>query len=113
MKEKLFYLAHPYTPIRGMTIEENINECIEIANDIINMGFCVFVPVLMTHPLDLAIPRNHGFWMQYDKVFMEKCDGLILTGAWGQSRGCLMELEYFRNEKKEIYVFNGILLLPF
>lgn len=64
----------------------------------------------MTHPLHLEKNRIHDFWMEFDKLFMNRCDGLILTGDWMNSKGCLLEKEYFQKQNKPIFIYNKFIL---
>lgn len=101
IKDKLYYLAHPYSndPLK------NIENCVRIANELLNQGYNIYAPILMTHPLHVHTERTWDKWMELDKVFMDRCDGLILSGNWCESKGCVVEKEYFLQQKKQILEF--------
>jgi hypothetical protein len=101
MPNKLYYLAHPYT---NPDPETNVRACVDIANDLIDDGYSVYAPIVMTHWLDVMVPRDHDFWLEYDETMMERCDGIILAGDWRSSKGCRHEYQYFIDHAKQVLV---------
>jgi len=102
MKEKLYYLAHPYSPKGEKTEIVNVTNCINIANRLMDLGYHLYAPIVMTHWLHLAKNRDYTFWIEEDHVIMDRCDGIILSGDWEHSSGCLGEKKWFEEKGKEI-----------
>lgn len=105
---KLYYLAHPYSAGTARVRIQNVENCITIVNKLLDMGYYVYAPIVMTHPLHLEKDRSWEEWIAFDTIFMDKCDGLILSGNWRDSRGCKLERDYFLEQKKEILEFATI-----
>lgn len=105
---KLYYVAHPYTPKDGVTEEDNVAHNIEVTNKLMDWGYHIYAPIIMTHYLHLAKYRDYKFWIEEDEVIMERCDGIILTGNWRQSSGCLGEKKFFEKRGKEVLFYREL-----
>jgi len=64
-----------------------------ICNKLLDLGYWIFSPLTMSHPLELLKPRDHKFWIQQDLKMLSKCDVLVLCPNWQVSKGCCMEYE--------------------
>jgi len=104
-ENKLFYIAHPYSG----NIEENMASVIEKTNELLDRGFKIICPLTHSHWLDLAKKRDPDFWYDLDIAIMEKCDGLILSPGWQESRGCILEYGYFMGQKKPVYLYEELI----
>lgn len=110
-KEKLYYFAHPYTGNSDDDKLANFMTCILMTNVLLKRGLKIFAPIIYTHPLDFGNDAfDYDFWIEFDKVFMDRCDGLILAPGWKESKGCKIEKEYFEKQNKEILFFSNIIL---
>ncbi|KKM06958.1 hypothetical protein LCGC14_1738750 [marine sediment metagenome] len=107
--KKLYYLAHPYTPDENMTEMRNVVECINIANDLLDKGFHIYAPIIMTHWLHNKKNREYDFWVNEDRIIMERCNGIILSGKWDKSEGCVKEKEFFEEQYKEVLYYDEII----
>jgi len=107
---KLYYLAMPYTSTSDKNTElGHVFDCILVANVLLDLGYHIYAPIIMTHWLHGFKKRDYEFWMKEDKIMMEKCDGIILAGAWKKSKGCLREKEYLEAQGKEVLYYSDIL----
>ncbi len=68
----------------------------------IELGYNVYSPISHTHPIHRASPvflarHEHEAWYKLDMDFISKTqfDGIILAPGWEDSRGCLMERDWF------------------
>jgi hypothetical protein len=111
MKDSLYYLAHPYTAKENRSVEDNVKHCIDVANDLMDRGYTLYVPIVMTHYLEMTKSREYQFWLNLDKRIMERCDGIILSGNWKESNGCLLEKRFCEKHKKEILFYKDIITL--
>ena len=98
----LYYLAHPYTL---PSPEENVAHCIKVANHLIEQGYNIYAPIIMTHPLHIETERPYDFWMKFDEIMMNRCDRIIMAGDWEHSNGCAIEMEHFKKAGKPILFY--------
>ena len=105
MSEKLWYVAHPYSAPTPELEAENVDKCIAICNELLDKGYNLYAPIVMTHWFHVNKERSWKEWMELDKIFMDKCDGLILSGNWRLSKGCLVEKEYFEKQGKPVIIY--------
>ena len=73
MSAKRVYVAGPYT--HG-GVEEIVNNAIDAANKLADLGYHPFVPHL-NHFWDLRHPRTYESWCQLDNAFLPYCDALL------------------------------------
>ena len=107
--KKLYYLAHPYSPKPNISETENVFKCINVANTLMDIGFHIYAPIVMTHWLHSLKFRPYTFWIEEDHVIMDRCDGIILSGFWKDSSGCLSEKKWFEDQGKEVLYYEDIL----
>ncbi len=86
MRQKI-YVAGPYT--KG-NVEQNVDNAIEAANIIADLGFAPFVPHL-THFWEERFPRPYAFWLELDNEFLPCCDAVLRLP--GESTGADKEVE--------------------
>lgn len=91
----LVKFAHPHNTPR--LAQNNVDLAIEIFHNIKKLGHTPFVPVL-SHYLHIhhTCPEDYGDWFYgYDLTFLERwAEGLVLSGNWKNSEGCLIEKEF-------------------
>lgn len=90
---KLIYLSHPYTGDET----ENRRDAQKIAAALAKK----YPGILFVNPLDamrhLKVARLlYEDVMEQCKALLDKCDGLIMTGDWRFSTGCMEEYLYAR-----------------
>ncbi len=69
----IVYVAGPYT-LGDVAI--NVSNMIKICNSLWSMGFIPYCP-LLTHFWHLITPHPYEDWIEYDKIWVEKCDCLF------------------------------------
>jgi hypothetical protein len=106
---KLWYLAHPYTK---PSPDWNVRECIDVGNKLIDAGYSIYAPIVMTHWFDKADGRPCEFWYEYDLALMERCDGCILSPGWDKSTGCTNEKKWFEAHGKPVLTLQEALSAP-
>lgn len=92
------YLASPYTPHAGESIEERVAAARQVAARLMAEGCVVFSPVSHSHEiadhLAPALRLDHEFWMRQDLAILRYADRLVVLRlpGWLQSRGVLREI---------------------
>ncbi len=115
-RNKLWYLAHPYTADSEEEIELNVKKANVIAAKLICRGLFVYSPISMTHWIHKEAVRmglidntEWELWMKFDFFFIENyCTGLILSPGWENSLGCKQEYRRFEELQKPIYVVEEV-----
>lgn len=101
-KDKLWYLAHPYSGDRLA----NFRKANQVAANLIERGYILFSPISMSHPIQAYMKDElEELWYTYDLLIAEKCDGLILANGWLGSYGCRLEYSYFTEQDKPILFY--------
>lgn len=95
-KQKLIYLACPYTH-KDPTIREHRFEIANaVAAKLMASGLFVFSPISHTHPIACAgeLPKNWEFWKGYDEIMLSKCDVFLVINipGWKESVGVQAEI---------------------
>jgi len=108
-KIRLCYVAHPYSPSNGKSIEENLKDNVRICNELMDRGFLFINPISMTHPFDVARPREYDFWITFTSELLKKCDVLINCPGWMNSKGCNIENNLAQKLGLEIIDFHDII----
>lgn len=97
---KKVYIASPYT--RG-DVAVNVKFQIDIASELINLGYAPFVP-LLSHFQHLVHPEPYEVWTTLDLEWVKSCDCVLRLG--GVSLGA--DKETWFAEKYDIPVFYNI-----
>jgi hypothetical protein len=66
----------------------------------------IFSPVTHSHPIKLD--KGYEFWLPFDKLFIDRCQGMIMAPEWEESSGCVWEKEYAESLGLTIFYFNDI-----
>ena len=99
---KMLYISHPYT---GNT-KYNMHEAEEIAAELSNL----YHKTLFINPLNVMKHLQNSS-LSYDEileqciVLLHKCDGIILTGEWQNSKGCVEE---FKSAKDKMPIYSCV-----
>lgn len=128
----LWYLATPYAACPH-GIEVAYDRAVRAAAELRARGVHVFCPIEHNHQSAMLMRRgsravsfdamgdklNHDFWMAVDRLFMDRCDGLLVMRqpGWDKSTRVREEIETFRRASKVIVyhddpVFSYVGTLP-
>ena len=110
VKNKLVYLATPYTS-KDWTVKENrFDKVNQVAAKLIAKGEIIFSPISMAHPIAKAgeLPGNWEFWDKFDRAYLECCYKLyVLTlKGWEESTGVQAEIKIAKEFGLEIEYLN-------
>lgn len=100
---KTVYIASAYT--KGDQAE-NVKAQIDAADQLMNYGFAVYVP-LLSHFQHMIHPRPYQDWIELDNIWVLKCD--ILLRLPGESAGADEEAQLARDNNMPVY--HDIILL--
>jgi glycosyltransferase involved in cell wall biosynthesis len=87
---KCIYVAGPYNPQNGRTIEENRSAAAEVAAVIRSRGMAAIVPHLESH-LGEEVLTECG-WLAHGFELMRRCDAVALAPGWRESFGAGLEV---------------------
>lgn len=104
----LGYLGSPYSKYRAGLDAANDLACWAAAELSVLTGITVLSPIAATHHvarLGKIDPRDHKFWMRYDRTLVERSDVLFVLEAdgWKHSRGLEWEMSAFAAMRKPIF----------
>lgn len=111
-----WYLATPYAKYKDGVEAAYVMACKQTAI-LTKAGIHVFCPIAHSHSVAVhgnIEMRDHDFWMNVDRPFMEAAHGLIvvLADGWQASRGMAQEILYFGAARKRM-IFMTENELPF
>jgi hypothetical protein len=98
MKRKLFYLASPYSH-KDQEVKDNRFLVVQevTVKMLMDANIYAFSPIAYNHPMVIHdLPTDWNFWENYDKAFIDHCDGLVVLtiDGWKESIGVTAEIEY-------------------
>jgi Domain of unknown function (DUF1937) len=92
------YLASPYTPHGGESMQERTDAACAAAAKLMQQGHSVFSPIAHSHYVAAHLPdelrTSHDFWMRQDLAILRHADKLIVLclPGWGESKGIATEI---------------------
>lgn len=106
-KQKLFYLASPYSHDNSFVMQFRYELIIYTASILTKQGFRLIEPIGMCHSSSLRheMPTGYEFWKTRDRGFIDVSDGIIVMKmpGWSTSVGVTDELEWAAKTGKPIY----------
>ena len=106
MKNKLVYLATPYSSKDPAIKEERFQKVNKVAAKLIANGEIVFSPISHTHPIALAgeLPGGWEFWDEFDRTYLKCCYKLyvLMLDGWEESTGVQAEIKIAKELRLEI-----------
>lgn len=114
------YLAHPYSPLnrRAEIFVEAIKaENVEGAGDMAYEIMQKYTNLTIISPLHAysfleGKDLKETEILKYDFRLLSRCDILILSGNWRNSKGCMAEYGYAKAKDIRIYEYRDGLLYP-
>lgn len=95
------YLASPYTPHNGESIEERVHAVTEATARLIQKtGHSIFSPIVHSHYVANHLPDDlrldHEFWMNQDLGILRHADAIWVyqLDGWQSSKGIQREIGY-------------------
>jgi hypothetical protein len=111
-KNRLIYLATPYSHRDPVVRERRFKEACRIAAHFISEGWLVFCPIAHGHPIAVAgenvgtcwLPKNWDYWQKFDCKMLSACDELwiVMMDGWEESKGIDGEIDMAADLKKPI-----------
>ena len=102
------YLSAPYTASTEEAKLANTNKAIDVALDLMVLGYTVFIPHLSHFTDTLAknkkIDLPYEMWMQQDLEWIPVCDCLVY---FGMSHGVQREIEFAKNRNIPVYQYKN------
>lgn len=100
---KLIYIAGPY---RGKTVNEiywNVQHAREMAESVLRLcpGWFPIVPHLNTAFMDGLV--DDKIFLKGDKEILKRCDGILLSTYWKDSRGAVAEHRFALKNKIPVF----------
>lgn len=94
------YIASPYTIGSKLA---NVDRSMQVANELINLGFAPFIP-LLNHFQNNEYPQPEKIWLSLDLDWVESCHCVLRLG--GESTGADNECDYA--DKLAMPVFRSV-----
>lgn len=106
MRNKIHYIASPYSHHDSKKMEKRYLEVTKFAAKLTAKGFIVFSPITHCHVMAMLqkMPHDWDFWANIDFTFLDVCESLIVLQlpGWESSVGVTAEITYARNRGKRI-----------
>jgi Domain of unknown function (DUF1937) len=99
MKDKLVYLATPYSHADEEVKERRFKEASTMAAQLMEAGYLVFCPIAHSHPIEYyGMPdlKSGDWWLRQDFAILKHCDILMVyeMPGWNISYGVKKEIEF-------------------
>ena len=99
MKDKLVYLATPYSHADEEVKERRFKEASAMAAQLMEAGYLVFCPIAHSHPIEYyGMPdlKSGDWWLRQDFAILKHCDILMVyeMPGWNISYGVKKEIEF-------------------
>lgn len=107
-----YFMACPYSHPDQSIVEARFDACTLAATKMSLAGFPVYSQITISHPMNLSAAKNMSGakidWAPIDKVFMDKCDEIIVLelDGWKESGGVQREIEYFKDRGAKVWLFS-------
>ena len=106
-KKKTYYIASPYTHPNKFVQQYRYEAVIYTASLLTKQGHTLIEPIGMCHEQSLRydLPGGYEFWKTRDRLFIEKCDGIIVLQlpGWLDSVGVTDEIAWAEELGKDIH----------
>ena len=105
-KNKLIYMASPYTHKDKDVVEHRFDEVCRVTAGLMKEGYFIFSPIAHTHPLTkYGVPGYWEYWADYDRKCIIACDalGVLMLEGWKESVGVQAEIKIALELGKPIY----------
>ncbi len=86
---KLVYVAGPFRGKSHWDVAQNIRRAEALALEVWKLGAAAICPHLNTAHFQDAAPDD--LWLEGDLEILRRCDAVMLTDNWQESRGAIAE----------------------
>jgi len=98
-KVPISYLANPYTHSDPLVMAQRAEAVDRAAARLLKLGIMTYPPIALNcrwTNYEKDFPHTWSYWQNFDKNFLERCDGLIvlMLDGWDRSVGVKSEIEY-------------------
>ena len=104
---KLIFVSTPYSANSWAGVKDNILDAEILSVQLIARGWAVITPAKNTALYEkyekLLDGKGYDFWIKLYKCILERCDAIILSEGWEDSKGAMGE--YRHAGKKRIPIF--------
>ena len=109
-RDKLYYLASPYTHTSKAKQKQRLRDISKVGGILVDKNIHCIMPICSS----VEVAKVHktctkfDYWKELDLLYVKKCDGLIIANlpGWHLSVGVKAELEYARVHNKDVYILN-------
>lgn len=96
-KDRLYYLASPYTHESPAVMQQRYDEVYALAGALTVLGYHIYSPIVHFHQMaqDFNLPKDATFWKGLNHNVLKRCDCLLgaKIEGWRQSHGMRYEHE--------------------
>jgi len=115
-KGKLYYFASPYSHKNAFVTQIRYEIVNYIATQMLEEGYLLIEPIAMCHnkAKTYGLDGSYKTWMDRDRGFISKSDGIIvvcLTG-WEKSEGIEDEVRFAKSLDKEVTYLDPAKYIP-
>lgn len=103
----VIYVSGPITAAEQIDRWNNIMHARDVAISLWELGFTVICPHLNTMFFDGCQGMDHDDWIEADFNIIERCDAMMMTHNWKDSKGAREEYDFCMDEN--IPAFEDIL----
>jgi hypothetical protein len=102
---KRIYIAGPYSANNVMDVLKNIREGIRISTEVMKMGYSPFCPFMDFHFVlaDIGNELKLEDFYRYSMDWLAVSDAILMTGHWTESKGCVDELNFAKQNKIPVF----------
>ena len=108
---RLYYLASPYTHSNPEIQRARYDAALDAVVKLKALGYTVFSPIVHSCPVaHVTSEYNLDHWLEIDKIFVRKCDEMIVLNIDGmrESDGVRRELAFARNLGKPVSIYDPL-----
>lgn len=89
---QLVYIAGPYTGATREAVEANISAAVDVGLEVAKLGASPVIPHSNTSHPQFEELQDYEFWLAATAKLLTRCDALLTTANWEQSRGARGEV---------------------
>lgn len=110
-KDRLTYLASPYSHSLQSIVDERARLAQVCARKLMERGYCIYSPIAYTHGIDRLGPSlPYDYWMLLDRQFLLASHSLLILdiAGWHASRGVEIEVRTAKGLGLPIFFVNPV-----